>query len=285
MTVTTPDGLQLRVEEMGSGDSALVIPLACWTMPALRPLAEGRRVIAYDPRGRGGSDPVEMSTRFGLEADIADLETVRSALGLERISLLGWSYFGGVVAHYAAAHPARVERIVQIGPIPMRRVPWFGQAAQAVASRIDATAMGELQASTRAGAATRNPEAFCRAWHRALLPAYAVRPDAALTLGAEPCRWPNEHPRRLNALLARLWESLGEWDWQTALGTLEVPMLVIQGDGDFQPREAAAEWAARSGAGLEVIAGAGHLAWVDRPSVVLRLVRDFLGGSVIVKSL
>jgi pimeloyl-ACP methyl ester carboxylesterase len=275
-TIATPDGLELRVEQAGAGERALLAPLACWTWPAVAPLADQFRVIGYDPRGRGGSSPVDMSTPFGLDADVADLEALRAALGLDRISLLGWSYYAAVTAHYAAAHPERVARLVHIGPIPIRRVPWFGRGAQAVSERVNAAAMAELQASAKAGVPARDPGGFCRAWVEAILPAYARRPDALLALGTDPCRWANEHPLQLTALLTRLWDALGEWDWRPGLAALEVPLLVLHGSDDFQPREAAAEWAERPAARLELVEGAGHLTWVDRPADVSRLVRAHL---------
>jgi proline iminopeptidase len=275
--VTTPDGVRLRCELTGSGAAAVLLPLACWTTPDLLPLAAGRRVVAYDPRGRGASDAIGPGARLGLEADVADLEAVRAALNLPRVALVGWSYFAGVAAHYAAAYPERVSRLVLLAPIPLRRIPWFGQAAQALVERIDAGAMAALQAGARAGAAAAHSCSFCREWQRALLPAYIARPEAVDRMQADPCRWPNEHPSRLNPLLERLWQSLGEWDWQAKLAALAVPTLVLQGDDDFQPREAAEAWAAHLGARLEIVPGAGHLAWLDRPDAVLSTVGDFLG--------
>jgi proline iminopeptidase len=274
--ITTPDGLRLHCERAGSGESPVVMPLACWTLPDLLPLAQGRRLAAYDPRGRGASDPVGMSEQFGLEADIADLETVRAALGLSRMALVGWSYFGGLAARYAAAHPDRVSRLVLLAPIPLRRIPWLGQAAQTMVERVDPGAMADLQAQARAGTPAADPGGFCHDWQRAILRAYVVRPDATDRMQADPCRWPNEHPPRLNALLTRLWQSLGDWDWRSAVAGLDVPSLVLQGDGDFQPREAAEEWTAHLGARLEIVPGAGHLAWLDRPDAVLSAIDAFL---------
>jgi pimeloyl-ACP methyl ester carboxylesterase len=274
--ITTPDGVELHCEVAGGGTDAVVLPLACWTLPDLLPLVDGRTLVAYDPRGRGASDSLDRSQAFGLDADVADLERVRAALGLERISLVGWSYFGGVAAHYAAAYPARVARLALLSPIPLRRIPWFGQAAQAMTERLDADRMAGLQASARAGRHTANPERFCRDWLRAMLPGYVAEPDAISRMQAQPCRCPNEHPHRLNPLLDRLWQSLGEWDWRAALAQLDVATLVLQGDADFQPREAAEEWAGHLRARLEVVPGAGHMLWVDRREAVLDALGAFL---------
>jgi pimeloyl-ACP methyl ester carboxylesterase len=271
------DGTRLHCELAGSGRTAVLIPLACWTLPDLLPLAGGRRIAAYDPRGRGASDAVSSGDQLGLAADVADLEAVRAALDLPQVALVGWSYYAAVAAHYAAAYPNRVSRLVLLAPIPLRRIPWFGQAAHTLVERIDAGAMTALQAAARAGAVATQSCTLCREWQRALLPAYVAHADAIARMRADPCRWPNEHPSRLNPLLERLWQSLGEWDWQAELAALAVPILVLQGDSDFQPREAAEAWAAHLGARLEIVPGAGHLAWLDRPDAVLSTVSDFLG--------
>ena len=44
-----------------------------------------------------------------------DIETVRRHFGLERVSVMGYSYLGKVAVMYAMAHPERVDRIVQLG--------------------------------------------------------------------------------------------------------------------------------------------------------------------------
>lgn len=275
-SITARDGIRLRCELVGSGRMAALLPLACWTLPDLLPLAAGRRIAAYDPRGRGASDAVGPGQQFGLDADVADLETVRAALDLPRVALIGWSYFAGVAAHYAAAFPDRVSRLVLLAPIPLRRVPWFGQAAQTLVERIDATAMTALQAGVRAGAADMHSCSLCRDWQRALLPAYVARADSIERMRADPCRWPNEHPSRVNPLLDRLWQSLGDWDWQAELAAIDAPTLILHGESDFQPREAAEAWATHLHAHLDIVPGAGHLAWIDRPDAVLEAVTAFL---------
>jgi proline iminopeptidase len=238
------------------------------------------RIVGYDPRGRGRSDAVTADRRLGIDADVADLEHLRAALGLERIALLGWSYFGAVAARYALAHADRVGAVALIGPVPVRPVPHFGQAAQAVADRIDAEAMAALGSTARAGGHTAQPESFCRAWNRALAPAYAAAAGAFARMRADPCRYPNEHPAAVNALLDRTWQAMGDWDWRKDFRRLAVPALILQGEEDFQPRAAAEEWAgALPGAELVVLPGAGHLAWLDRPDAVSETIRSSLDRS------
>jgi pimeloyl-ACP methyl ester carboxylesterase/DNA-binding CsgD family transcriptional regulator len=88
-----------------------------WRTPLWQPflarLSESRRLVRYDPRGNGLSDwDVE---DLSLDANVADLEAVVDAAGLERFDLLGISQGGCVAVAYAARHPERVRRIVLYG--------------------------------------------------------------------------------------------------------------------------------------------------------------------------
>lgn len=118
--VSTADGVRLYYREVGSGDPVLVVPFATWLARDLEPLAQKRRVIFYDMRGRGRSELVRDSARIGMEHDVADLEAVRLHFKLDRMQLLGYSYLGAMVVLYTAKHPQHVERVVQVGPVPPR---------------------------------------------------------------------------------------------------------------------------------------------------------------------
>lgn len=277
-TVRTRDGLSLHYEVHGGEGATLLVPLACWTLPDIALLLPGLRIIGYDPRGRGRSDAVAADTEVGIEADLADLEQVRAAVGLERVALLGWSYFGGLAARYALAHGDRVSALVLVAPLPIRRIPHFGQGAQAVADRIDADAMASLGRDARAGIHTAEPEKFCRGWYRALASAYAAAPGALDRMRADPCRCPNEQPAAVNTLLGRIWQTMGDWDWRGDFRRLDTPTLVLSGDADFQPRATADEWSRLPSARLVTLARAGHLAWLDRPDAFGGAIRSFLGA-------
>ena len=74
-------------------------------------------VISVDVRGRGDSGWAEDGD-YSNDAYVADLEGLRQALGLERLSLVGTSMGGRISLTYAGTYPDRVERTVlnDIGP-------------------------------------------------------------------------------------------------------------------------------------------------------------------------
>jgi pimeloyl-ACP methyl ester carboxylesterase/DNA-binding CsgD family transcriptional regulator len=71
------------------------------------------RLIRYDTRGCGLSD--WDAADLTLEAQVADLEAVVDAAGVERFDLLGISQGGAVATEYSIRHPERVSHLVLYG--------------------------------------------------------------------------------------------------------------------------------------------------------------------------
>jgi proline iminopeptidase len=87
------------------------------TAAALRDVAQ---LVYIDHRGSGRSaegDPA----RYTLDENIADVEALRDYLGLERISVLGWSYGGMVALGYAIRFPQRLSQLVLMATAPSYR--------------------------------------------------------------------------------------------------------------------------------------------------------------------
>ncbi|HEU5184975.1 MAG TPA: alpha/beta fold hydrolase [Gemmatimonadaceae bacterium] len=108
---------RLWVEREGEGEPLLLLaggPANSHLTfhPAFSALADEYEVIYVDYRGRGRSDPVADYRTITFEQDVADIEALRGALGLERLHLYGFSYGGMVAQAYALAHPDRVVSLI-----------------------------------------------------------------------------------------------------------------------------------------------------------------------------
>jgi len=111
-TVTTPDGLTLATYESGTptGPAILFIhgfsqSALCWRAQLTDPALQGFRLAAYDVRGHGGSDqPADPATYADDARYAADTAAVMRALGLDRPTLVGWSYAGRLINDYLRAH-------------------------------------------------------------------------------------------------------------------------------------------------------------------------------------
>jgi pimeloyl-ACP methyl ester carboxylesterase len=104
----------------------------------------GHRVITYDARGHGESDPAPAEQSYGYPDLIADLERVVEAeVGDERFLLGGHSMGAHTAVGYALAHPERLSGLVIIGPTYMGEISpesiayWDGLAAALEAGGVD----------------------------------------------------------------------------------------------------------------------------------------------------
>jgi len=72
------------------------------------------------------------------------------------------------------------------------------------------------------------------------------------------------------------------FDWSDDLDRITVPVLVLVGDDDYITVPHADELARRVGDGrLAVVPGASHVAPMEKPDLVNRLVLDFLAQPVV----
>ncbi len=74
--------------------------------------AKGYRIVYYDQLGCGRSDLARRLTEYTVERDVADLEALRTRLGLGRVHLFGSSYGGMLAIAYALAHPEGLKTLI-----------------------------------------------------------------------------------------------------------------------------------------------------------------------------
>ncbi|HEX3735424.1 MAG TPA: alpha/beta hydrolase [Solirubrobacterales bacterium] len=78
----------------------------------------GRKVISYDARGHGESDPAPAGEGYGYPRLVGDLEGVVAAeVGEGRFVLAGHSMGAHTAVAYALAHPDRLAGLIVIGPV------------------------------------------------------------------------------------------------------------------------------------------------------------------------
>jgi pimeloyl-ACP methyl ester carboxylesterase len=145
--VTSEPGVQLHYRILGGGADTVVIPGAASWLRHVTPLIRAHTLILYDPRSRGVSADLTADP-IGMRHEIDDLEAVRRHFGLSRLSLIGWSYLGAMVALYAIRHPENVERLVMVSPLPPPREPSRDQHQSDVGARGDSALdwrLAELQ--------------------------------------------------------------------------------------------------------------------------------------------
>jgi pimeloyl-ACP methyl ester carboxylesterase/DNA-binding CsgD family transcriptional regulator len=90
-----------------------------WTWPALarflRRLAAGRRLIVFDKRGTGLSDPVADPSCLTLEQRMDEVRAVMDAAGAHRAALFGFSEGAALGMLFAASYPSRTNGLILYG--------------------------------------------------------------------------------------------------------------------------------------------------------------------------
>lgn len=280
--VATHDGLRLYYRTVGSGSNVIVLPAGFLLGDFERLAAPDRTLVFYDQRNRGRSDAVAPD-ELSIHDEVRDMETLRAHLGASKVTLIGYSYLGLMVVLYAIDHPHRIERIVQLGPVPMRFDTEYppdlrSDDAEAVMGRERLAELGKLR---EAGLHEQRPREYCeRDWavSRFML---IVDPTKVAALGDGNCELPNEWPIAfMRAWPHRQKELRALTLTAERLARVDQPVLTIHGRKDRNAAYGAGrEWAAMlPNARLLTLDRAAHQSWTDEPDVVFPAVDRFLRG-------
>lgn len=121
--VRTPDGIHIAYQTCGEGLTDLVLVddwmshvRAAWDMPwrarVLRRLATFSRLVMFDTRGTGMSDPLPESRAGTLEERIEDLRAVLDAVEIDQAALIGVNTGAMPAILFSATYPQRVKALV-----------------------------------------------------------------------------------------------------------------------------------------------------------------------------
>lgn len=275
---TTPDGVRLFYRVAGSGEETVIAPFALYHGAAFDRLADGRRVVTYDPRGRGRSQAVPLE-RVSLDYLLSDLDSVRQAVGAEKAAIIGWSGAGMETFVYAMRHPERVTRLVQLAPVAARAQPYSDEMGADRQRRTDQAASAALQERIAAGDFAGRADVQCRAENAVFVPSLLADPANA-ALVPDVCSSENEQSPALGEYFDALWPSISSYDWRTSLAEVRVPRLVIYPLQDNITRAGVEEWVRDQANGrILYIDRSGHFPQHERPARTIEAIARFLDGS------
>ena len=194
---------------------------AAWIDPGytrfLRGLASFSRLILFDKRGTGLSDPVAGVPT--LEDRMDDVRAVMDAVGSERAAFFGLSEGGPMSILFAATYPDRTAGLIlygtfAAGPLAPNDNPGGQRWADMNAALNDAIDhWGEGRTLSFFAPSVAGDAAFRRGWGRF--------ERAALSPG----------------MARSLWQLVATIDVRHVLPAIRVPTLVIRRSGDFMPVE------------------------------------------------
>ena len=234
-----------------------------WEQPALRRfltrLAAFSRLVIFDKRGTGLSDPVPSAPTLEERAD--DLRAVMDAAGMERAALLGVSEGGTMALMFAASHPERTSSLVLYGTwARLGAAPDYpeGVDPDLLAGLVRLVDRWGTGVGLAAWAPTRRDDQQLRDWWGRLQRS-AASPAMARTL----------------------FSSYPDLDARCLLPTIQAPALVLHRSGDLMVPLALGRYLADHlpHASLVELPGTDHLFFVGDTDTVLDEVELFLTGA------
>ena len=264
----------IAYQVVGDGPIDLVLVLGFathlelqWEAPPfarfLERLSSFSRLIVFDKRGTGLSDPVTEAPT--LEQRIDDVRAVMDAAGSERAALFGISEGGPMSVMFAAAHPDRVTAMVLHGAMGRTtEAPDYPWASPAEALRESAA---EFIAPYWGQQAEGMMELFS--------PSLADDPQAV--------EWTARMERTAAspAMVQQIFEMFLDIDVRALLPTIRVPTLVIHRHGDrVVNRRAGQELASQiPNARYVELPGIDHVPWAGDTEAVVGEAEEFLTGA------
>jgi class 3 adenylate cyclase/pimeloyl-ACP methyl ester carboxylesterase len=237
-----------------------------WEFPKFRRFMERlsafARVIVYDKRGCGLSDPVTEPP--AVEERIDDTRAVMDAEGIDRAVVFGCSEGAALAAYFAAAHPARVSHAILYGSFARMTPdpPEYPWGAAGVGDRNEAVTM------MRQGIA---------AWGEGVMLALLA---PSLFGTPEQPKWGRYERAAMSPRSAEtLMNANFDLDIREVLPVISAPTLVMHRDGDALPIEGARYLAdCIPDARFLELQGDDHWPWVGDPDEVCDHVEEFLTG-------
>ncbi|MEV4258338.1 alpha/beta hydrolase [Spirillospora sp. NPDC049652] len=251
--------------------------------------ADGFDVYAYDQLGAGRSTRLSDVTGYTVARHVADLDAIRTALGADKIIVVGQSWGGSLAAQYLAAHPEHVAKVVFTAPgglwlpaLPDGDGDPWSRLTPSQKKRYD-----ELTSSPRLLAAVLLLRVNPRAAHALLGDREAderfhelalVGKDTTSCPGATP-RTPHQNRQGfyVNQITSKDFRRVP--DPRPALRRLRTPALIMRGECDFVKWTATYDYRRTlPNSTLVMIRGAGHAIAGDQPAAYTGLLEAFLLG-------
>jgi pimeloyl-ACP methyl ester carboxylesterase len=232
-------------------------------------LAEENDVAWYQQRGQA---PSAEAPPYTVEADVEDARRVLDALGWEQAYVAGHSWGGHLALHVAEVMPERLLGVLVVDPLGSTGDGCWAEFDEEIFRRTPEHLRARARELDELSTAGEADDELSLEGFRLVWPAYFADPTNPPPL---------PEVRLSSARSAEMVPSI-----QAALPALEaglpairLPVGFVHGSASPMPLAASTDAAERiPGAWVEVVDGAGHFIWHERPGVTRDALRRLTSG-------
>ncbi|RKH66466.1 alpha/beta fold hydrolase [Corallococcus llansteffanensis] len=277
------DGVPVTYHVFGSGPVVIAHPGGPggeWGYLRMPEVEQVATVVYIEPFGTGVSGRLADPNGYTIEAYVKAVESVRAALGVDQVVLLGHSHGGFVAQGYALTHPAHLRGLILYDTSPVtggelgsdimsnlewfEHEPWFAEAKAGFATFSEE----KTDADATAGMKRTMPFSFADWTHRSHEFA-AYRAQARIWIGPRQTVPPEGGAFSTEET---------SFDVRPRLHEISAPTLILVGAKDAICSEKMARMAQAGiqGSRLVVLAHSGHMGHLEEPAEHSRAIREFL---------
>ena len=237
--------------------------------------SENRRVIFYDQLGCGRSDQPNNPAMWTIERSVAEIDTVRRALGLDKIHLWGQSFGGLFSLEYALSQPPGLVSLIlasSTSSIPL----WVAEAnrlREALPPEVQATLLRHEQAGTLDDPAYMQATQVFYDRHVIRLKPIPPHVQRAMEQAGQVYLTMNG-PTEFHVI-----GTIKDWDRTNRLSEIRVPTLITSGRYD-ESTPLLNETLHKGIAGSQwvIFEHSSHMAHVEERDLYLATVKAFIEG-------
>lgn len=245
-------------------------------LDSLEALADERPVLRYDQLGCGRSERPGVPSLWNVARFVEELKQVLSALGLQRVHILGQSWGSMLAVDYALTLPAGLESLILASP-PLSIPRWMADTRRML-DAMPAHVRATIERHESSGSTS------CPEYQAAVLQFYR----------RHLCRmdpWPDALERALAGANTAVYEAmwgpsefsvtgcLADYDRTDSVGEIDVPTLLTCGRYDEATPEAIAWYSSLIvGSKAVVFEDSAHFSHLEEAESYVAVVREFLRG-------
>lgn len=245
-----------------------------YLLPQMLHLAERYDLLLYDQRGGGRSRSTD-NAPIGWRDHVADLAALCREHGIDRPSLVGYSWGGILAMLYSIAQldddslraPARV---VLISPAPVTAA-YRAEFDANLRARGNAPVIAQERARLMASdLRAEDPDAYRQRTFELGVAGYFANPENATALTPF---------RVVGRVQQSTWDSLGDFDLRAGIGRLRLASRIVYGSDDPIPAASTIDVSRALQTDPVVLAHCGHVPYVEQPQKLWAAIDPFLAST------